>query len=104
MNAAGEFLLKRNYMKYVNYKRISSAPGKLSKVLATAFGSTKIFTAIHVKGEWPKIFYSMITASPLKLTSFTFQGQRVHATSEADPDADARFVSYHLLAKSNMMG
>lgn len=104
MNAAGKFLLNKDWGRFVNYNRIKEAPGKLSKVLVTTFGKNAIYMAINVKGEWPKIFYSMITATPLKITSFTFQSGTVYANSELDPSGDARYSEYHLLEKSSMMG
>lgn len=108
MKAAGAYLLKTTggwaSKKYPNYDAIKDADGKVGKVLKTAFGNTKIYFAVQAKGEWPKIFYSMITAAPLQITSFVFTGGKVYAESEPDPDADAKYTDYHLVAKSNMMG
>lgn len=100
MDAAGKYL--NDEWKKV----IKKDKRKITRVLKTSYDSTMIYYAVNAKGEWPKIFYSMISPRPARFTQFVFEGGECYAVTEADMGSPliSKYEKYHLSKKSSAMG
>jgi hypothetical protein len=117
--AEGYKFLQSNYKKGKNLKQ---QDGKISEILHTCYGSNggltakakagAIYAAINSKGEWPMVFYSLITAAPNTIDKFVFYydakgNERVKA--EVSPYTregyiDPRYKEWGMAEKATTMG
>jgi len=98
IEAAGKYL-ESNYWKNT---KIKDQKGKITKVmeLYDSWATRKV-----IGSDWPKIFYSMITASGSTIIAFFFTDGKVYATSEEyDMNGNKDYAKYHLKQKSAAMG
>lgn len=68
------------------YKKVKSNKAdedrKVSRLFRKIYGSSKFYLPIKAAGEWPKIFYSVITSGPSTFTSFTFHDEKYMSSDQ----------------------
>lgn len=77
--AAGKYL--STYYKGLK-KSKSDADRKVGRFFRKTYGEAKYYYPIKAAGEWPKIFYSVITAGPSDFTSFVFHDGNLMSKEE----------------------
>jgi len=93
VKAAGKYLKK-------NWKKIKADPRKITNILKTSYDITSMWLA--AKGNWPKIFYSLIASAsgPASIDSFSIDADGwVSSTG-----AKAADNGHHMSEKSRRMG
>jgi len=96
--SAAEKYLTNNWKKGA---KIKDQKGKVTEVLHTSYGQTMYYYA--AKGKWGNIYYALISASNLKVTSFVVNpDHKLYATSVAQPAAEG--AAYSRAQKAELMG
>jgi hypothetical protein len=78
---------------------------KVTKVMKTMYGGAP-YWALKAANKWPTVFYSVVTATPKRITGFEFENGMVSAIAAPDtahPDFDS-YQRLNLFEKSTIMG
>lgn len=99
IEAAGKYLDHKWWEKIENDSR------KVTIVMKTMYGGAP-YWALKAANKWPTVFYSIITTTPRRITSFEFEDGMVSAVGEPDEThpAFADYQRLNLFEKSSIMG